>query len=189
MRTTNQAGLSLIKEFEGCKLQAYQDTGGVWTIGVGHTKNVKAGDVITEAQAEAFLKADLSEAESCVNRLVKVAINDNQFAALVSLVFNIGCGAFASSHVLLRLNQSSYESAAADFMLFKYDNHVEVAGLVRRRTAEVHLFHASLAGEDSGAEAAEPESPVVADSLALPVLAIVERAVAEIKSFLTEKNL
>src|SRR4028119_1870405 len=89
-RQINQKGLALIKEFEGCQLEAYLCPAGVWTIGYGHTLSAAPGMSIDESKAEALLKEDLRKAEEAVDRLVTVPINDNQFSALVSFVFNIG---------------------------------------------------------------------------------------------------
>ena len=74
------AALNLVKQFEGCRLNAYQDSGGIWTIGYGHTLGVKAGQAITEAQATEFLKQDLQAAANAVGRLIKVALNSNQYS-------------------------------------------------------------------------------------------------------------
>jgi len=95
-------GLLIIKHFEGRELRAYQDSVGVWTIGYGHTSaagppQVFAGQTITEQQAEEILKTDLALFEKGVRDLVKVAINGDQFAALVSFSFNVGLGALADS--------------------------------------------------------------------------------------------
>src|SRR5579885_3086886 len=103
----NQAGLDLIKSFEGCKLTAYQDQRGVWTIGYGHTgSDVCAGLTIDEETAEQLLKEDLHSAESTVSWLVKVPLNPNQFSALVSLCYNIGSGNFRTSTLLQCVNES-----------------------------------------------------------------------------------
>lgn len=77
--TTSQVGINLIKSFEACKLTAYQDSAGVWTIGCGHTSGVKSGMKITQAQADAYLKADLKTSENAVNKKVTYSIKQNQF--------------------------------------------------------------------------------------------------------------
>src|SRR4051812_49352160 len=107
-RTIHAAGLALVKAYEGLRLEAYQDTSGIWTIGYGHTKGVKPGDSIGAARAEQLLKADLMEAEQAVETLVTVPLTDNQFSALVSFVFNLGEAAFARSTLLKKLNQGGY---------------------------------------------------------------------------------
>src|SRR4051812_23063838 len=116
-RTINDAGLSLIKQFEGLRLDAYQDVAGIWTIGYGHTGGVRAGMTFTDAQADAALRADLVTAETAVNRDVAgVTTTDNQFAAMVALCYNIGAGNFATSSVL-RDHRAAQTQAAADAFL------------------------------------------------------------------------
>lgn len=141
---TNEAGLELIKMFEGLRLEAYVDAVGIWTIGYGHTQGVAPGMVITEEQAEAFLRQDLSDAEAAVSRYVKVRLNDNEFSALASLVFNIGSGNFQRSTVLRRLNNED-RVGAADAIEWWNKGRVNgvltsLPGLVRRRAAEKALF-------------------------------------------------
>ncbi len=148
---TNQAGLELIKMFEGLRLEAYVDAVGVWTIGYGHTKTARRGMVITEEQAEALLREDLQDAENAVNRLVKVPLNENEFSALASLVFNIGSGNFQKSTVLRRLNAED-RVGAADAIEWWNKGRVNgvlttLPGLVRRRAAEKALFLTPTAQE------------------------------------------
>lgn len=135
-------GLALTKQFEGLRLSAYQDGGGVWTIGYGHTKGVYKGQVISEAQASSFLMEDVQEAVKAVNKYVTVPINQNQFDALVDFTFNLGVNALASSTLLRMLNSGNVSGAAAQFVRWNKDNGVVVAGLTRRREAEAQLFSA-----------------------------------------------
>src|SRR6185503_14307240 len=101
---TSPAGLHLIEEFEGFSPTAYQDQGGKWTCGFGHTgPDVRAGMTCTLAEAQDWLAGDLATAEGAVG-LVKAALRQCQFDALVSLIFNIGQGNFAQSTVLKKLN-------------------------------------------------------------------------------------
>lgn len=139
-RKINTAGLQLIKEFEGLRLQSYLCPAGKWTIGYGHTKTARPGQTITREQADQLLQADLAEYEACVQNLVKVPLTDNQFAALVSLAFNIGCAAFARSTLLKLLNQGDYHSAAQQFQRWAYANGKLLPGLARRRQQESTLF-------------------------------------------------
>lgn len=145
MRFSN-AGIKLLKEFEGLRLKAYQDSVGVWTIGIGHTKGVKAGDVITYQQAINFLYQDIKEAETAVNRMVRVfdVLTQNQYDALVSLVYNIGAGNFQNSTVLKETNRRNFNLAADAFRRFNKGRVegvlVELKGLTRRREAERTLF-------------------------------------------------
>lgn len=137
---TDKKGIELIKEFEGCKLKAYQDSVGVWTIGYGHTKGVKKGDVITQDQANQFLIEDLADAENAVNRLVKVEINQDMFDALSSFTFNLGAGSLQSSTLLKLLNQGKYSEASEQFTRWVFAGGQKLDGLVRRRKAEQKLF-------------------------------------------------
>ena len=139
-RQINQAGLNLIKSFEGCKLAAYKDIAGIETIGYGHIAGVQPGQQITQAQADAFLLQDLTHAEGVVEHLVKSDINDNQFGALVSLVYNIGAGHLASSTLLLKLNAGDFVGAATQFLVWCNAGGKKSPGLLRRREAERVLF-------------------------------------------------
>ena len=136
----SQTGINLVKKWEGLLTKAYQDTGGVWTIGYGHTKGVTPNMVITEKQAEQFLIEDLQDSVDWVNRLVKVPVNQNQFDALVSFVFNIGPTQFNDSTMLRKLNTKDYNGAANEFKRWKYDNGRVIQGLVNRRADEEKLY-------------------------------------------------
>ena len=141
MRTTNTAGLNLIKHFEGLQLHAYPDVIDVWTIGYGHTgPDVHPGLIITEAQAETLLAQDLTRFELGVTNLVRAPLNDNQFAALVSFSYNLGLGNLQSSTLLRLLNQGEYAAAATQFPRWDRAGGHEVAGLLTRRRAEQALF-------------------------------------------------
>ena len=138
----SEKGKILIKSFESLQLKAYKCSANVWTIGYGHTNNVKSSDIITKKQADCFLMQDLYEVERTINRLVKVKINQNQFDALCSLVFNIGVLAFNKSTLLAKLNTGDYVGAAEQFRRWNKVNNVVMVGLVRRRQAEEDLFNA-----------------------------------------------
>jgi len=138
---TSQSGLDFIQDVEGCKLFAYLDTGGVWTIGVGHTgPEVVKGLSCTMGQAMVWLAEDVREAEDAINKAVKVSLTQNQFDALVSFVFNVGVGAFLSSTLLKKLNAGDYEGAAGQFPRWNKDNGKEIAGLTKRRHLEQSVF-------------------------------------------------
>jgi lysozyme len=139
MRKTNLAGIDLIKRYEGLRLKAYQCSAGVWTIGYGHTKEVSEGMVISPATADAFLRDDLAVAESAVEK-VKVALNDNEFSALVAFVFNVGVGAFTQSTLLKKLNAEQFDAAADEFLRWNKSGGKALKGLARRRAAERALF-------------------------------------------------
>lgn len=116
-RHINPEGFELLTTFEGCKLIAYDDGAGVWTIGYGHTKNVHQGTSITQAQAEQLLREDLEKFESFVEDAVKVSVNDDRFSALVCFCFNVGPGknGFGGSTLLKLLNQDDFQGAANEF--------------------------------------------------------------------------
>lgn len=143
--TTSTTGINLISSFEDTKLQAYDDGVGVWTIGTGTTvypngKKVKEGDTCTLAQAKTYFAHDLKRFESSVNNLVKVPLSQNQFDALVSLVYNIGQTAFSKSTLLKKLNAKDYTGAADQFLVWNRAGGKVMKGLVRRREAERALF-------------------------------------------------
>lgn len=139
-RLINSLGLALVRQYEGLRLEAYQDTGGVWTIGYGHVRGVKKGDSISAEQAEQLLEADLMSAGADVSRLVKVPLTDNQFSALVSFVFNVGPEQFAKSTLLRKLNEGGYGLVPACLKSWIFDNGRVQPGLVKRRAAEAALW-------------------------------------------------
>lgn len=132
--------IEIIRRSEGLYLKAYVCPAGLWTIGYGHTRGVKPGDVITRQQAEELLQSDLQEFEGCVKRAVTVPLTQNQFDALVSFTFNVGCKKFVTSTLLKKLNAGDYVGAAAEFDKWVRSNGVVLPGLVRRRKAERELF-------------------------------------------------
>jgi len=140
MRRVNQAGFDLIKKFEGLKLNAYICPAGKWTIGYGHTKTAKPNQIITPDRAEFLLEMDLLDSIKAVEKWVAVPLTDNQFSAVVSLVFNIGESQFRRSTLLRRLNAGKYSEAAAEFPRWNKVKGVPVLGLTRRRRAEATLF-------------------------------------------------
>ena len=135
-------GLDLIKQFESLQLKAYKCSANVWTIGYGHTKNVKEGDRICEDQANCFLMQDLYSVERAIIRHVKTEINQNQFDALCSLIFNIGITAFKDSTLLNKLNNNDFNGASNEFKRWNRVNGIVMRGLIRRRQAEQDLFNA-----------------------------------------------
>lgn len=145
-RKIGQAGLEVIKQFEGCRLTAYKCAAGVWTIGYGHTAGVKQGQTITQAQAENFLKQDCEKFERYVNNATYVPIteklNQNQFDALVSFAFN--CGAYNLKKLCAGRNAAQIANAMP-----KYNKAAgkTLNGLVRRRAAEVALFNTPVTVE------------------------------------------
>lgn len=134
-------GLSLMRSFEALKLEAYQDQHGVWTIGWGHTAGVKEGETCTAEQAGDWQQQDVLTAENAVNRYVDVALNQNQFDALVDFTYNLGAGSLQGSTLLHLLNQHLYSAAALEFPKWNHCGGVEDPGLTRRRAAEQELFN------------------------------------------------
>lgn len=143
MKISN-AGLSLIKEFEGLELSAYPDPAtkaDPWTIGYGHTRGVKRGDKITQAQADALLKEDVAEFERAVNRLAPVT-TQGQFDALVSFAFNVGAANLESSTLLKKHRAGDYFGASQEFQRWNLGAGKVMAGLTRRRLAEAAMYGA-----------------------------------------------
>ena len=137
---TSPKGIALIKEFEGLRLKAYLCPGGVWTIGYGHTAGVKPGMVISEAQAEEYLKADLIAFERYLNGL-GLALNQNQFDALVSFIYNVGTGNFSNSTLLRKVRANPQDNSIMDeFLRWVYSKGRVLPGLQRRRLAEMKLY-------------------------------------------------
>ena len=133
----------LIKEFEGCKLEAYPDPathGEPITIGVGHTGGVKLGDVITQEQVDEYLVNDVAYSAKAVNQMISGKITQNQFDALVSFAFNLGTGNLRNSTLLKKLNKDDFENAANEFLKWDMASGHQMAGLTRRRKAERNLF-------------------------------------------------
>jgi lysozyme len=132
-------GLDLTEKSEGCRLRAYVDTGGVLTIGYGHTGGVRENQVITQDVAEVLLRHDISYAEDIVNTHA-LPCTQGQFDALVDFVFNVGPSQFLTSHLLKFHLAGEYDKAADEFPKWKYDNGVVIDGLVTRRAAEAALY-------------------------------------------------
>lgn len=144
--SVNQATIDLIKRFEGCKLAAYQDIVGVWTIGYGITEGAGVGIspargmTITQDRAEDLLRQAVDKFAATVDALITTNVNANQFGACVSLAYNIGPNAFAKSTVLRELNAGRKDSAAAAFRMWNKAGGEVIQGLVNRREAEIKLF-------------------------------------------------
>lgn len=125
-----------VKEFEGLRLTSYKDSAGVWTIGYGHTRGVKAGQIITEKQADSLLRSDLLTAENYVNGL-KLNLTQGQFDALTDFVYNLGSGSLAGSTLLAKIRaKAPAEEIQAQFRRWVYAGKKKLAGLVKRREWE-----------------------------------------------------
>jgi lysozyme len=151
-------GLNLIKEFEGFRAKAYKCPAGVWTIGYGHTRGVTPTMTITLVEAEKLLRQDVGWAETVVNEYVSVGLNQSQFDALVSFVFNVGSGHFKSSTLLKKLNKGEYKEVPIELKRWNKANGKVLPGLTRRRKAEGDLF-----GEMSNMQSASQKSAVISN--------------------------
>ena len=139
MNISNE-GISLIKKFEGCKLEAYQCAAGVWTIGYGSTKDVKEGDTLTQKEADNLLLHEMQEYEGYIKELVKIPLKQNQFDALVSWVFNLGPANLKASTMLKFLNAGDYHLIPSQIKRWNKANGKVLEGLIRRREAEALMF-------------------------------------------------
>ncbi len=142
----NDRGRQIIMDSEGRRLKAYLCPAGRWTIGWGHTGDVKKGDVITPHQAEVIFEYDLKRFEEGVEKLVPKGTNENQFSALVSFAFNFGLEKLRTSILLKHLNAGAPHAAAHQFDRWihaedpKTKKMVVLPGLVKRRAEEKALF-------------------------------------------------
>ena len=139
---TSEKGINLIKEFEGRRLVAYQDSVGVWTIGYGHTKTAHEDKLIIKSTADKLLAEDLAEFEKYVDSLVTVDLNQNQFDALIAWTFNLGPGNLIESTMLKVLNEGKYDEVPYQMKRWNKAGGEVLEGLVRRREAEAALFGA-----------------------------------------------
>jgi lysozyme len=139
------SGIALLETFEALRLQTYRDIRGIWTIGWGHTgPEVVPTLTWTRMQADTAQQEDVMYASKAVKELVSVKLNQNQFDALVCIVFNIGVNAFKTSTLLHLLNSGDYAGAAEQFGKWIYAGTVISSGLVNRRKAESNLFQTAV---------------------------------------------
>ena len=139
MKISNE-GIDLIKQYEGCKLYAYRDSVGVATIGYGHTKDVRMGQVITQKQADDFLRSDLVSVEKTLN-LLGINFKQCQFDALCSWMFNLGSGNLMHSTMLKKMTAGASDEEVTD-QLIKWHKAggMPLLGLMKRRVAEANMF-------------------------------------------------
>lgn len=135
----SEAGIKLICKWEEFRPYAYVCPAGLWTIGYGHTGGVKPTDKIDLAQGEAYLRKDLEIVERCLNSLA-IKLNQNQYDALCSLIFNIGTGNFLRSTMLKYIKAKQYDKASAEFLKWRKANGKVLKGLEARRKDEQELF-------------------------------------------------
>ncbi len=132
--------LAFIKAWEGCRLEAYDDGVGVWTIGVGRTKNVKRGDTCTQEQADSWLADDVDEAWHGIDQFIRQTLAQHEMDAVVSLCFNVGVHKLSSSTLISRINSGDFDSAAREFLRWNRAGGRILPGLTKRRQAEQRMF-------------------------------------------------
>lgn len=182
-------GMELLCDFEGKHkkqpngtYKAYRCPANVPTIYAGLTRGVYDGMVVTEAQGEKMLAKELAATEDAVERLTKVPLNQNQFDALVLLVYNIGVGAYQKSTLLKQLNKGNYDAVPAQMMRWVNGGGKKLSGLVRRRRAEAALFMAPVefntepATLDEPDEEAAPNMPQAVTEAKPPVAEVVKQS-------------
>ena len=138
--TPSKHAEALVQKFEGFCSKSYRCPAGVLTIGYGHTRGVKQGDVCSKEQALLFLREDLQSAANTVDFLVTVPLTQGQYDALCCFIFNIGAKKFRGSTLLRKLNNQDYKGAADEFLRWTKAGGRELSGLVKRRKAERSLF-------------------------------------------------
>lgn len=198
---TSARGIKLITDFEGFRTTAYEDVVGVWTIGYGFTRNVKAGDKITRAEADVRLRTELTTYEAGVIKACKVPPNQNQFDALVCFAFNVGVAGMTRSSVIKAHNREDYQAAARAFGLWNKAGGKVWPGLTRRRAAEAALYLEPVPDDVSDPfegpvedmpQAVDPERPMTASTInrasvvaggtaAVATVAETARTVADVK--------
>ena len=138
------AGLNLLKSLEGCRLNAYQDQAGIWTIGYGHTLGVQPGMTWTQSQADDTLQSEVTRFADGVQKCVPEDLNDNQFSALVIFAYNIGLAAFAASTADRMAREENLDAVPNSMLLWdkihKDGLLVVDPGLHKRRLAEINLW-------------------------------------------------
>ena len=139
---TGVKGIEVVKSYEGLYLKAYRCPANVWTIGYGHTYQVTEGMEITQKQADSYLRWDLQTAENCVNLLPNInLLNQNQFDALVSFAFNLGCGNFKTSTLRKKVILNPIDDTIRfEFNRWIYAKGKKLNGLIRRRNEEADLY-------------------------------------------------
>ena len=151
MPNFNAAGLQLLKRLEGCRLTAYVDAAGIWTIGYGHTGHeVVPGLAWTQSHAEEALHSDIEQFSQGLQSLIRRPLNDNQFSALVIFAYNIGLAAFSASTALRHVNSGDFTGVPPAMLLWdkihdRVTRQLVVSpGLLKRREAEIHLWNPAV---------------------------------------------
>lgn len=174
--------IDLVKKWEALRLTAYPDTGGVWTIGYGHTGSVVVkGMKITQEMALELLDGDLKEARDGVAKYITTPLTPPMHAALVSFTFNCGVEALRTSTLRKRVNAQDWSGAGEQFMRWVRDNGVVVQGLVNRRKEERAIFLSELPGTKLKEKAMLPE-------ILLPLLKSISGNLPELARTLSQPN-
>jgi len=137
-----EVAMDFIEAWEGCRLQAYKCPADIWTIGVGHTKDVTEHDEITYEQSRELLRKDIEAVVKALAPFVNVHVTEGQYVALVSLAFNVGASYVVHNcpRLMRALNAGDVEQAAHQFLDITKAGGKELPGLVRRRKSEAKLF-------------------------------------------------
>lgn len=163
MRAVSQTAIDFIKAHEGCSLIVYLDSAHILTVGYGHVTTLPLGSVITQAQADAYLEADVGVAATRLCQIVKPdvisSLTENQYAALTSFAFNVGAN--PDWTIWKVLNARQYDQVPAELMRFVNAGGKKVQGLVNRRADEVKLWSTDEPGsvEDGGSSAVTRGTP------------------------------
>lgn len=136
----SDGGAAIIQKWEGFRPKAYQDSGGRWTIGYGHTGTAKPGMTITQAEADRLFRVDVASAETAVKNYIRVPLKQYEFDALVSFTYNLGAGALQTSTLRSRLNKGEYEAVPYELMKWVHVGKTRIQGLVNRRADEGKLW-------------------------------------------------
>ena len=134
------SAISLIRQFEGCRLTAYQDQGGIWTIGWGDTENVQPGMTITQADADQRLVSRVDQTARGADNALAITLTASQAGACIDLAYNIVVGAFAGSTLLKDINRGNFSDVPTQFLRWNKVGGQPNAGLTRRRQAEINLW-------------------------------------------------
>lgn len=190
-RKVSSACLQKVKQWEGLRLETYKDSGGVLTIGYGHTNNCGGVRVtpdmkITEAQAEAFLIHDLTQFERCVEESVKVPLTDSQFGALVSFCYNVGTANFKRSTLLKKLNKGLYHCVPEELQRWNRVRGRTSVGLSNRRMAECGLWATDLVAAPNYTEV---ESRDTSKVLSVDVLVSLLGSLSGLGGFLSDSKI
>ena len=145
----SKAVLAINTLLEGRRLTAYQDTGGVWTIGEGHTMGVKQGDVATNAQVDKWVRQDFMKADACLKTIYPGPLAQRQVDALTLFINNVGVNAFATSTLLRRMQEQHFDEVPKELARWNHDRGRVVPGLTVRRAVEALIWEGHIDAIDA----------------------------------------